>query len=445
MLLLASPAAAEEAEDADRLVLVVAGDIAWPNGWGGIQHIDEQQEKLFALVQPILDTGDLKFANLECPFTDVKPVVKKTYPITCKPKRLAYAVDAGFNLLSLANNHSVDAGLQGIIDTNALMKQTSSEERPLWWGGVGETKQEANQTVFFTPPGKNTKVAFIALGNSAASSARVGSFNSPELPERVEAAAKQADVVIVSVHYGPEYIHSPSKRTVERYHTLIDAGASIVVAHHAHVVQGVEAYNNGFIFYNLGNFSFGSRTRRHLETGARMYSMMGRVVFEKDKITEVELIPLYANNSKTWSIGDEALDPRHATPQLLKGVFAQEAMSEFEDFAAKVPTGTPTVLNRVGDRLFADLRGEAPKLEDEALTLHEQLHEYQGCATTGSVARAATAAEKKWANKAGTPLHYKPPPKHKKVAKKKRRQRRSKKARAARKRKQRKKRRSGTH
>ena len=420
LLFLTSAAAAEDAEDADKLVLVVAGDIAWPDGWGGIEHIDKQKEKLFELVQPILDSGDLKFANLECPFTDTKSVLKKTYPITCQPKRLAYAVDAGFNLLSLANNHSLDAGLQGIIDTNALVEKTNSDERPLWWGGIGETKEQANKTVFFTPPGKNAKVAFIALANSGGASAHVGSFNSPELGERIEAAAGQADIVIVSVHYGPEYIHVPSKNTVDRYHKLIDAGATVVISHHAHVVQGVEAYNNGFIFYNLGNFSFGSRTRRHLETGARMYSMMGRVVFENNKISEVELLPLYANNSRAWCLGDEALDARHATPQLLEGAFAQAAMDEFEDFASQVPTDKPTRLYRVGDRMFAELHGKAPKLEDEALHLHEQLHEYQGCATTGSVAREATPQEKQWANKAGTPLHYKPQPEKKQPKKKQR-------------------------
>ncbi len=99
-------------------------------------------------------------------------------------------------------------------------------------------------------------------------------------------------------------------------------------------------------------------------------------------------------------------------------------MEEFEDFTAKVPTQTPTALHRVGDRLLVNLRGEAPKLEDEALTLHEQIHEYQGCASTGAVARAATKAEKKWANKAGTPLHYKPPPKQNKARKKTRNKRR---------------------
>jgi poly-gamma-glutamate synthesis protein (capsule biosynthesis protein) len=399
---IASPAAADD--DADRIVLNVAGDVAWPDGWGGIGYIDEQKDQLFALIEPIVKTGDLNFANLECPFTEASSVLKKTYPITCHPKRLAYAVDAGFNLLSLANNHALDAGAQGVTDTHELLRETTSDARPVWWGGTGETKQQANENVIVSVPGKNHKLAFLALGNSGAGNKHVGSFNSPDLTERVAAAAKQADIVMVSVHYGPEYVHVPSKTTVDRYHALIDAGATLVVAHHAHVVQGVERYKQGIIFYNMGNFSFGSRTRRHLETGARLYSMIGRITLDKGVISRVELIPLYANNSKVWSLGDEALDPRHATPQLLTGAFAAEAMDEFEQFAADVPDAQPTTLVRIGDRMFVDLGDGGPPLEDQAALLHEQAHEYRGCESTGSVPRPATDAEKNWPNKAGTPL-----------------------------------------
>lgn len=362
MLMAASSVSASE--DPDRIVLNVAGDVAWPDGWVGVEIIDERKEALFEQVQPILDRADLNFVNLECPFTTAKVVVDKRYPITCHPKRLRYAVDAGLNLLSLANNHSLDAGQQGLADTRALLAEATSKERPLWWNGTGETPKQANAPTVFTPPGKNIKIAFFAVGNTRGSST-IASFNAPRLTDRITAAAKEADIVLVSVHYGREYVHVPTRRTVRRFHALIDAGASLVVAHHAHVVQGVEAYGDGFIFYGLGNYSFGSRTRRHLATDTRLFSMMGQVTFERDAIAQVELIPLYVDNRKTWSLEGKTLHPRHATPQVLEQAFARVVLQQLEALTAAVPTRESTTLFRVGDRLFADLDVGGPARERE--------------------------------------------------------------------------------
>gem|GEM_PF-1856832 len=386
-----------------RWVLNVVGDVAWPDGWGGIKDIDAAGPDLFALVRPILSGGDLNFANLECPFTTARAVIKKTYPITCHPRRLAYAVDGGpFNLFSLANNHALDAGGQGIDDTLALMRETTAAERPIWWAGVGADQAEAGAPVTVEVPGKGVRLAMIALANGGPAT-RVGSLHAPDLLERISAAAASHDVVMVSVHFGPEYVHTPSAATVDRFHGFIDAGADLVVAHHAHVVQGVERYGDGFIFYNLGNFSFGSKTRRHFETGARLYSMIGRVEFQGARLAAVELVPVYANNSAAWTLGDDTLPARHAMPQPLYGPFADYALDEFVSFSKAVPTAQPTPLHRVGDRLFADLGGGAPAAEPFAIALHEQVHHRDGLQRAGGGTRSATDGEKKRTTLAGTP------------------------------------------
>ncbi|MCG8423218.1 MAG: CapA family protein [Proteobacteria bacterium] len=393
----------------DVLVINVAGDIAYPNGWGGIQYIDDKKHELFAQVQPILDSGDLNFANIECPLTEREPVSQKTYPIACKTKRLSYFTRAGFNLLSLANNHSIDVGKEGISDTLALLRQNSTEERPLYFAGIGNTLQEARRPAVFTPRGKKTRIAFFAVANTSYRS-NVASVHDPELGSRIAAAAASTDLVMVSVHYGPEYHHVPPRSVVAKYRSLIDAGADLVVAHHPHVVQGVERYKKGVIFYSLGNFSFGSRTRRHLATGARMYSMIGRITVRKGILARVELIPLYANNRWTWTVGDKTLEPRHATPQLLSGPFAAFALDEFDDFVRRVPSdqsaespGRSTGLIRVGDRAFVDL-GHGPFDDAELAALHhEQAHEYAVVYAAGAEPRPATEAEKLVEGRGGTP------------------------------------------
>jgi poly-gamma-glutamate synthesis protein (capsule biosynthesis protein) len=330
-----------DVRDADVVVLNAGGDVAWPNGWGGIDEVDAKQHDLFAEVRPLVEQGHLNFVNIECPMTTLEPKLKKTYPITCDPKRLAYVVDAGFNLISLANNHSMDAGPEGAADTRALMDRTTTAERPLFWAGTGDTPAAADEPRLFTVPGKKARVAFFATANTG-KEALVASVWDEQLEARIGEAGKQADIVIVSVHHGPEYVHVPDASTVARYHALIDAGADVVLGHHPHVVQGMERYEHGVIFYSLGNFSFGSRTVRHHETGARLYSVLGRVTFRKGAVDAAQVFPLYANNSEPWTVAGSTLAPVHAQPQLLTGAFAEAALDEFQDFSAAIPNASPT-------------------------------------------------------------------------------------------------------
>jgi poly-gamma-glutamate synthesis protein (capsule biosynthesis protein) len=329
------------AADPDVFTLNAVGDIAYPNGWGGVDEVDAKKVGLFDLVKPFLDEGDLNFANIECPMTDQSPKVKKTYPIACQPKRLQYVVDAGFNLFSLANNHALDAGVEGAADTRALLEQTSTKDHPLFWAGTAATSADTEKPLYFTIPGKKAKIAFFAVVYGDLGTV-VASLESPTLDARIAEARKNADVVIVSVHNGLEYTHVPEASIVTRYHALIDAGASIVLGHHPHVVQGVERYKGAAIFYSLGNFSFGSHTVRHHETGARMYSMIGRVRFEKGQVTAVSVVPVYANNTEAWTLEGDTLQPIHCTPQPLQGKFASAVVDELQDFTAALPGGAPT-------------------------------------------------------------------------------------------------------
>jgi poly-gamma-glutamate synthesis protein (capsule biosynthesis protein) len=243
----------------------------------------------------------------------------------------------------LANNHALDAGVEGASDTRKLLGQTTTKEHPLFWAGTADTPAEAEKPLYFTIPGKKTKIAFFAVVYGENGTV-VASLESPTLDARIAEARKNADVVIVSVHNGLEYTHVPEPSIVTRYHALIDAGASIVLGHHPHVVQGIERYKGAAIFYSLGNFSFGSHTVRHHETGARMYSMIGRVRFEKGQVTAVSVVPVYANNTEAWSLEGETLQPIHCTPQPLTGKFAAAVIDELQDFTAALPGGAFTRL-----------------------------------------------------------------------------------------------------
>ncbi|HUH04957.1 MAG TPA: CapA family protein [Kofleriaceae bacterium] len=394
--------------DPDTITINFAGDLAYPVGWGGWDYVEAQKHLLYRQIQPILDSAELNFVNVECPLTDHEATAVKQYSIRCKPQQIPYFVDAGFNLLSLANNHSIDAGKAGILDTHAHLARASSPERPLWWAGTGDTSDDARKPVRIALPGKRQVVTLFAVANSSGGGG-VGGLHDKTLPARITEAAKHADIVIVSAHHGPEYEHKPWPWTVDRYHELIDAGATLVVGHHAHVVQGVERYKQGLIFYNQGNFSFASRTRRHLEKGARLYSTIGRVTFRKGALDRVEIIPLYASNQAKWTLEGMTLPPRHAEPQLLAGPFAQFALDEFVDFAKQVPKAQETSFIRIGDRMFVDLGETSFSPAEQKSLLAQQKREYSAVIKAGVAPQPATEAEMRVKQRAGTPWPWTPP------------------------------------
>ena len=185
--------------------------------------------------------------------TKVKPTVKKRYPIWCEPERAEYFLNAGFNLISLANNHSIDSGQPGINETLVVMERAKRARKNLWWSGTARRGDDARKPTRVTVPGKRVRISFFATAYSGWGKSVAG-VTSKSLPGRVRKAAK-TDLVIVSVHSGPEYYHTPFRDTTRLYRKLIDAGAALIVAHHPHVVQGVERYKKGFIFYSMGNKS----------------------------------------------------------------------------------------------------------------------------------------------------------------------------------------------
>lgn len=375
-----------------RVVVNLTGDVGYPNQFARGEEIDRRRHQLFEQVQPILNSADLNFANLECPFTTRAPSVPDMWPLSCPPRRLRYPVDAGLNVFSLANNHVMNAAVPGVVDTVAALGQMSRLDRPLWWTGAGATAEQARRVLVVTVPGTQTRIAWLAVA-SAHPEGGIGSLFDPSLPHRIGAAAKQADLVIVSVHYGTEHLHVPSGDVTRRYRRLVQAGADIVVGHHPHVMQGVERHGAGVILYSLGDLSFGSLSERHHKQGGRLYSLIARLTLEEGELRRIELIPTYHDNAEPWTLGSQTLDPVHATPQLLAGAFAQFVLDELERFTKAIPSAQPTRLIRIGDRAFVDL---GVPIEDRAALLAQQRREYAAVKKLGAGPRRATAEEMKW-------------------------------------------------
>ncbi len=244
-------------------------------------------EAIFEPTLPCLgQVADITVANLECPLTDTgTPHPTKPIIFRGSPENVAGLVYAGIDVVSIANNHIIDYGLEGMQQTQAVL-----DSNGILFSGAGENSYEAYQPVFSDK--KGTNVAFLA------SSERNGQydnyqpylnagFNKPgfaylsqfDITRQITAVQNDADIIIVEMHSGDEYnpipafesvciedydeeemysrfLTVPSRTDIEDRRHAIDEGADLVVCHHVHVLQGIEVYNGRLIAHSLGNFTF---------------------------------------------------------------------------------------------------------------------------------------------------------------------------------------------
>lgn len=207
-------------------------------------------------VKNIVQTADYAIVNFESPVVmHNASLIEKAGPnLRCSEKAIACVANAGFNCVTLANNHFFDYGSVGVIDTIDTCRSNHLD-----WLGGGKDLEHASATLYKSINGKI--VAFINCCEHEFSIATENSPGSNPLNPvqqyyAIQEAKTKADYVIVIVHGGHELYQLPSPRMVETYRFFVDAGADAVVNHHQHCYSGYEVYQNKPIFYGLGNFCF---------------------------------------------------------------------------------------------------------------------------------------------------------------------------------------------
>ena len=248
----------------------------------------------FERTQSVLQQAQIVFGNLEGPLTGGGATeTPKKYVFRSPPDKVAPALArAGFNVVSLANNHSLDYGPQGLEDTrNAL------EKAGIRGIGAGRNLAEARTPVYIVKHG--VTVAFLAYSLTFpeefwAGPDKPGTAFGHEQDVRADVAAarQNADLVVVSFHWGQEGKTELRDYQVQLAHAAIDAGASAVLGHHPHILQAVERYQNGIILYSLGNFAFGS----YSNTATR--SVVALLTFRNRQWTELRLLPINVRNAE---------------------------------------------------------------------------------------------------------------------------------------------------
>ncbi len=206
----------------------------------------------FELITPFISEFDLAFCNLECPVSAQGASTGKVYCFRADTNFFAGVKNAGFDIFSLANNHIIDWGLAACIDTRDLVERCG-----LIAVGAGATDDDARTPRIVRKNGLT--FAFAAyVGKPLASMLPAGPARASceEIIEEIERVRDQVDFVIISMHWGTEYVHIPEKHQVQWARRMIDAGADLIIGHHPHVLQSFEVYNGRFILYSLGNFVF---------------------------------------------------------------------------------------------------------------------------------------------------------------------------------------------
>jgi hypothetical protein len=243
----------------DSFLIAAVGDTMIGDAGGKLKAglLANDGKNLFKELAPTIRKADLSFLNLEGPLADEGTSIKcrtnskKCFIFRQPTKYIKLIKDAGFDLVSLANNHINDYGEGGIKST----MKTLDKAGLIYSGPVGKLG---------TYKLKGLKIGFIAMGTNW----RVYNLNNLKVAKKeVSKLAEKNDIVIVSFHGGGEgarALHVP--RGVEYYHgenrgnlrkfakVVIDAGADLVLGHGPHVPRGIEIYKDRLIAYSLGNF-----------------------------------------------------------------------------------------------------------------------------------------------------------------------------------------------
>ena len=204
--------------------------------------------------------ADIFMVNEEFPFSSRGTAADKSYTFRLPPEKISMFQEMGIDIVTLANNHTLDFGREALEDTCLTLDQAG-----IRYVGAGNDLNRAKQLEVMEVQGK--KIGFLGAsrvvpyGDWVATDSRSGLFltyDPAQLLKEIEDAREQCDYLVVYVHWGIERNEKPESYQKTMGRQYIDAGADLVIGSHPHVLQGIEFYNGKPIFYSMGNFVFGS-------------------------------------------------------------------------------------------------------------------------------------------------------------------------------------------
>ena len=290
----------------DQSTISFVGDVSLADNWfiapvyderGGISGILEDK------MLKIMTSSDVMIANSEFTVSSRgAKIPNKMYTFRAKKERLSIYDEMGVDMVTLANNHVYDYGADAFLDM-----LDAFNEYKIPHIGAGHNIEEAKKPFYFIINGY--KFAFVSATRAekfiltpGATDTEPGVFrcyDPTDMINLIKELRPNNDYVIPIIHFGRENSHSLEDEQVSSAKAYIDAGADMVVGHHAHTLQGIEIYNDKPIIYNLGNFLFNNET---IDTA------LFQVLLNNDGTMEYYMIPALQSNSKTEVLeGDDKI------------------------------------------------------------------------------------------------------------------------------------------
>lgn len=252
----------------------------------------------FEYVSEIWKDKDLLFGNLEVVLSKKRDEKEKSVIIRSEPENIKFLKKEGFDVLNIANNHIMDFGEVGFCET---IKELEKNE--LKYIGTTIRYKNNNYTILNID---NAKIGFLGYysGGKLDSTKNIilNPIEEKKILEDINYLKNQCNYVIVSLHWGIENIYFPSPEQIKLARKLIDNGASVILGHGPHVIQGIERYKSGLIAYSLGNFNFANSMPTKAKTDLSMILSINLTSTE----IEFKSIPVKIdNNFKPKSLSKE--------------------------------------------------------------------------------------------------------------------------------------------
>ena len=271
--------------------IVCGGDVMLSRYVSRNAHRRNDPSWPFRRIAPVFEAADIAFVNLESPFTERRRPFDKGMVFGASPDMVEGLRLAGIDVVATANNHARDCGDEGIAFTLQLLKDNGIAA-----AGTGLTEELAHAGAVIER--NSTRFGFLAYtydqrnGNYQGDDNRIAVMDIGRMREDLGSLKQRADVAVVSMHAGSEYQPRPTPRQVAFARAAIDAGAALVVGHHPHVMQPVENYKAGVIFYSLGNLIFDQSEPPGTERGG-----VAEVTFRGNRLLSYAVKPLIIKNT----------------------------------------------------------------------------------------------------------------------------------------------------
>ncbi|HLF51146.1 CapA family protein [Flavobacterium sp.] len=258
-------------------------------------------------VLPLLKNTDINIINLETALTHSNKKVFKTFNFKATPDKIKTLTEASITIANLANNHILDFSEEGLIETIQTLNKAGIKHT-----GAGMNKKEAEKPVIVTK--KNNSIGMLGFTDNepgwkaGTSTSGINYIDISKEDDCNKALAdiaklrKETDILIVSIHWGPNMREEPKKHFIDFAHAMIEQGADIIHGHSAHNFQGIEVYNHKLILYDTGDFVDDYAIDPILKND---HSFFFKVEVSKQRIENVMLIPVLISGSQVNLATDE--------------------------------------------------------------------------------------------------------------------------------------------